>query len=190
MLTLKREDTEIALFSLALGSMATFAGLRAGQSFGDAALGGAVIASGATALIYGGGVLARSLPTAAATAFEFRKLAHTQDQAMPRFRPVAPEAEVTESDSTVEHRWRMALRQFLLAGKFAGGLTIRTLTAKGFVTDNGYRVFSGVLKSNGILCASKAGTDYAPLWNYGRACFALRNDTLTLPEGEPPQIKF
>lgn len=189
MLTLKREDTEIVLFSLALGSMATFAGLRAGQSFSDSALGGAVIASGATALIYGAGVLARSVPTATASVYEFRKLAQVQD--VPRFRPVAsvPIAESNDYAGTVR-RWRVALRQFLLAGKFAGGLTIRAMTEQGFVTDTAYRTFQGVLKDNGILQASKAGTDYAPLWNYGRACFALRHDDLDLPEGEPPQIKF
>lgn len=190
-MNLTRHDTEIALFGLALGSSITFASLRTGQPFGEAAVGGAAVATGAAAMIYGVSILTRSLPTAAARVIEFRQLVRVPSLAAEvandqnDFGPV-----ITEEPPDLEHRWRVALRQFLMAGRLVGGLALRTMVGSGIVTDPGYRKLAEALKDNGILIASKAGTDYAPTWDYGRACFHLKHEPLIVPQGEPPQLKF
>ena len=195
----KREDLEAVLFGAFLGNAAAFWQVKQGESVGPAVLSGIASGSLAVSVMYGLATLARVLPKTAAPFLEFRQMvsAYNED----RQRQLAPPASRAEAEAAIppstardglaaEDRWRVSLRQFLLAARLCGSMSIRALTAEGYMTSTAYRILQSALKANGILTATKAGTDYAPLWNYGRAVFALKHETLTLPDGEPPAVKI
>jgi len=193
---MNRSDVETLMFGAALGGAVTFAELRSSFGIFYALTSGAAAACGAVAVLYGLVVITRSLPGVAAGIVEFGMVVRSPvglaAQGVPARAALAvvESQEGTDEPADREQRWRVALRQFLLAGRLAGGLSIRTLTASGMMTDTAYRALAGALRDNAILLPSKAGTDYAPGFNYGRAVWMIKHERLALPEGEPARIKF
>lgn len=190
---MNRQDTETAFFGAAVGGAVAAASLRAGVAFYPAALTGASAAFGCVAVLYGVGLLTRSLPAAAASIVEFRMVVQSPTLAQgvtARAALAFDESQSTDEPPDREQRWRTALRQFLLAGRLAGSLSIRVMVSKQLVTDPAYRSLAGALRDNAILSQSPAGTSYAPGWNWGRAVWHLKHEPLTLPDGDPPRLKF
>lgn len=189
---MNRQDTETAFFGAAVGGAVAAASLRAGVAFYPAALTGASAAFGCVAVLYGVGLLTRSLPAAAASIVEFGMVVRSPTLAQGV--PARAALVLDESQDGVppdrEQRWRVELRRFLLAGRLAGGLSIRLMVGKHLVTDTGYRTLAGALKDNAILVASNAGTAYAQGFDYGRAVWTLKHLPLALPDGEPARLQF
>lgn len=201
-----REDVEVFLFSVGIGSFAGFAAMKwiPYETVGDAVLVSGMSGSLTFAAVYGVRSLGRSLPHVAGGVFDFLSLqrsarleAQAEQSVGPAPRRSAPPRyrlpEVVADDKTsIEDRWRIGLRQFLLASKIEGAMTFDALVGQGgYMSDPAYRKYSRVLAINGIIEKSQAGTDYAPGWNYARATFHLKHEHIEITEGgEPPRIRW
>lgn len=125
-------------------------------------------------------------PSVAARAFE------STVRALRAFSPLVaptlsqgPVKTVVLSDADL---WKMQLYSFLVAADLNGdSFSMRTMIAKGFVTDTAYRKLSAPLKAAGILEPSKAGTDYAPGMTKQLARQAIWRGLL-VPDGRPPRV--
>lgn len=194
----ERQDFEALMFGTFTANGTAFYFVKQGAPMGEAILGGVAYGSFAIAAAYGLPILARLAPTVGEPLLEFRRMLDDSITERgpvilaPMPKPGAPLGTIA-ADVTGENRiagWRVNLRRFLLAGRFAASFSIRALTGGGYVTDTAYRTLQGTLVDLGILVSGKGGTAYAPGWDYGRATFHLKHEFLDLPGGEAPTVNL